>query len=229
MTKRKRHILKMQEIAAPTLSLIASKGAQFVQPHLVAIYDGSKDEPYQVATGTLIARNERPVLLTAKHSLFGEAGNGDLMTKSIFVEGELKLVKELVSHDLMVDPNNDLIAFYVDEFSPERCFPLTCLCRERETPALVTIFGYLARDFRRDRHSGILRPSPYIYTNKACNRGSGYVGLLHPKSLNRVTLSGKEVMAPRPSGLSGCPMMNSIKLIGGKPPALAGLLDRRSR
>jgi hypothetical protein len=222
----KRYTRKHQKMAAGRLRQILKNGRQLVRPHLVAIYNGPKNEPDQVATGFLVACKGRPILLTAKHSLYGLSGDEDPMTKSIFVNGELKFIKELKSHSLIVDPNNDIVALYVDEFPPEQCFSLADLWRSQDTPRLVTILGYLARDFKRDRRTG-LHLAPYVYTNKAHDHGTGYVGLLHPKSLNRNTASGKKVMAPRPSGLSGCPMIHSEKLIEGEVRIIGIFTDQR--
>ena len=116
MAERQRHTLQMQEIAGPYLTRIASRAEQLMVPHLVAIYDGPKDRPRQVATGLVFASKDRPVLLTAKHSLFGAGSNKNPMMKSIFVGGELRFIAELGSHRPVVDPSNDLVASYVDEF-----------------------------------------------------------------------------------------------------------------
>ena len=225
MLKRKRHTLKDQQKTEEHFRQIERNDREFVLPYLVAIYRGTKDKPEQVATGFLLRCKSRRVFLTAKHSLYGEHGDVDPMTNMIFVNGELKFINELKSHRLKVDPDNDLVALYVEEFPPKRAFPVESLCRTQEASALVTILGYLARDFRRDRTG--LHPGPYVYTNKARDHGHGYVGLLHPKSLNRDTESRTKVMAPKPSGLSGCPMLNSVKLLKGEVCIVGVFTDQR--
>jgi hypothetical protein len=83
-------------------------------------------------------------------------------------------------------------------------------------PSFITIYGYLARDFKRSKATGVLRPAPYIYTNKKKESEFGYVVLLHPKSRNRNTNDGMKVMSATPSGLSGCPMLDSHLLANGQ-------------
>ena len=57
-----------------------------------------------------------------------------------------------------------------------------------------------------------MRPAPRVYTNSRFNLGAGYVALRYPKSRNRSTGTGKKIMAPHPSGMSGCPMLDSLRL-----------------
>jgi hypothetical protein len=211
MPKRKRHTVENQQTTEERFRQIKRNSEKLILPHLVAIYRGSRDDPEQIATGFLVRCRSCSVLVTAKHSLYGEGGEVDALTNMVFVNGELKFIGELKSHRLITDPDNDLVVFCVDEFPVDQAFPVESFCQNPKVSAMVTILGFLARDFKRSGTA--LHPAPYVFTNKASDRGPGYVGLLHPKSLNRNTESGIRVMVPRPSGLSGCPMINPIKLL----------------
>ncbi len=125
------------------------------------------------------------------------------------------MIGDLASHEIIFSKHYDLVALYVDEFEQNRCLPSSCLCPVEATPRAVTIHGFLARDFRRDASSGQLRPAPWLYTNTRKEQGAGYIGLNYPKSRNRNTDSGLKVMAARPSGMSGCPMLNGERLALG--------------
>ena len=199
---------------------IKANALEMVQPHLVAIYEdrakGERTRTEQIGTGFLIDWQGRSVLVTAKHTLFGQNWNENRGDKAIFVAGSLKKIGDLSLHDIFHAPDHDLAAMHVEEFSLERCLPSSCLCQLEATPKAVTIQGFLARDFKADVATGALHPAPRIYTNSRKDYGSGYVGLRCPKSRNRDTDSGKKVMAPRPSGMSGGPMLDGDKLANGQ-------------
>jgi hypothetical protein len=55
----------------------------------------------------------------------------------------------------------------------------------------------------------------------------GYVALRYPKSRNRNTDCGKKVMAPHPSGMSGCPMLDSDGLAENKLSIVGVFTDYR--
>jgi hypothetical protein len=198
---------------------IKANGLALVQPHLVAIYhEGTrpKVKTKQIGTGFIIGHQGRSVLITAKHALYGHNGDENPGEKEIFVAGSLKMIGHLSSHEVVRAKDHDLVAMYVSEFSEAECIPLSSLCSVDATLRVVTIQGFLARDFRRDTRTGILRPAPRIYTNSRKDCGSGYVGLSYPKNRNRSTDSAKKVMAPRPSGMSGGPMLDGDKLAKGQ-------------
>jgi hypothetical protein len=107
--------------------------------------------------------------------------------------------------------NNDLAAVHVDEFGLDRCLPASCLSRET-TCELILLHGYLSRRFRRSLKRGELWVQPNIYVNRRIAHGPGYTGILYPKSKNRDTRTGRIVHASRPVGMSGCPMLDAVKL-----------------
>ncbi len=190
-----------------------------VQPHLIAIYREVVEprlKTEQIGTGFRVNYEGYAVLITAKHTLYGHNDDENPWEKAIFVAGSLQMIGHLRSHELVRSKDHDLVAMRVDELNPGQCFPSLCLSPVDAKPIAVTILGFLARDFRRDATSAVLRPAPYIYTNFRRDLGTGYIGLRYPKSRNRSTDSGKKVMAPRPSGMSGGPMLDSDKLANGE-------------
>jgi hypothetical protein len=197
---------------------IKANGLALAQPHLIAIYQegtGPKVKTMQIGTGFIIDHRGRSILITARHALYGHNGDENPGDKEIVVAGSLKMIGHLSSHEVVRAQDHDLVAMYVREFSKEQCFPSSYLCSGDATLRVVTIQGFLARDFRRDARTGILRPAPRIYTNSRKDCGSGYVGLSYPKNRNRSTDSGNKVIAPRPSGMSGGPMLDGDKLAKG--------------
>ena len=126
------------------------------------------------------------------------------------------MIGHLNSHELVSAKDHDIVAMHVEEFVVEQCIPSSCLSPADATPRVVTIQGFLARDLKREAVTGTLRPAPRIYTNVRKDYSSGYVGLRYPKSRNRSSDTEKKVMAPRPSGMSGGPMLDGDKLANGQ-------------
>jgi hypothetical protein len=208
-----------QQLTSAFFKQIKANGLALVQPHLVAIYlqeTEPKAKTQQVGTGFLVRYKNRPVLITAKHTLYGKRGDENPGEKAIVVPGGLKLIGHLQSRELVQENTYDIAAMYVDEFDLARCLPLSSLTPVDVPPNSVTIYGYLARDFNLDRAEDALKPAPWIYTNSRTDHGRGYIALLYPKHQNRSTDSGLTVMAPIPQGLSGCPMLDGEKLFNGE-------------
>jgi hypothetical protein len=190
------------------------RSRELVEPSLVAIYarpSGSDISVRQIGTGFLIAQDGRPVLVTAKHVLYGQRYDEDPWTKHAVFNGLLRGLFELRSTEIFQDLNNDLAAVHADEFGLDRCLPVSWLSQEA-TCELILLHGYLARDFRRSLKRGELWVQPNIYVNRRIAYGAGYTGILYPKSKNRDTKTGKIVHASRPAGMSGCPMLDAVKL-----------------
>jgi len=207
---------------------IKANSFALVQPYLVAIYQdksGPRVKTEQVGTGFLVNNNGCAILITAKHALFGHDGDEVPSKKSIFVGGSLKALRYLAGGGVVCVDQHDLAAVHVQEFGLEKCLPLGCLTDA--LPKVVTIHGHLARDFKRDKKLGLLRPAPRVYTNSRIEIEPGYVALRYPNGRNRNTDSGKKVMAPRPSGMSGCPMLDSDGLAENKLSIVGVFTDYR--
>jgi hypothetical protein len=197
---------------------IKENARALVQPCLVAIYEQMTEPKInlrEIGSGFRIQHRGRPVLITARHTLYGPNGDENPGEKAIFVPGGLELIGNLGSNKLVYTKDHDLAAIYVDQFSLADCIPSDCLCGVDAKARFVTIQGFLARDFRRDASAGTLRPAPRIYTNSRRDAGEGYIGIRYPRSRNRDTQSGMKVTAPIPSGLSGGPMLDSARLADG--------------
>lgn len=200
---------------APYFKQIASNSQRLVQPNLVAIYrevSAPRVKTEQVGTGFLVAHRGRRVLITAKHTLYGHDDDEDPGDKAIMAAGALTKIRNLRSPDIFPDVRYDIAGLFVDEFDSRECFQSSCICANDAPPKLVSIHGYLARDFHLNKREELLRPAPLIYTNSWKAYGAGYVGLRYPIGRNRNTSSGEKVAAPLPRGMSGCPMLVGEKL-----------------
>ncbi|GEM_PF-1958799 len=211
--------------------LMAEAGAIFtslIKPSLVAIYVSHKtkpENPVQVGTGFLIARCSRPVLITAKHTLRGENLKEDPGDKAVHVDGSWVYIGD--GKRTIVEPKDrDLAVAYMDEFRLDQCLALSHLSSQVQSPKIVTIGGFIARDFRR--RGNTLLPAPYIYSSVGVVVDAGLVGLRYPKRRNVDTKTSKAGVTSRPSGLSGCPMVDTIKLIKGTVSVVGVFTDQKN-
>jgi hypothetical protein len=193
-----------------------------VGPALVPIYErpgGSDLATRQIGTGFRLNCAGRPALVTARHTLYGEHYNRDPedpFEKHIVFDGRLRGLFELRSGEVAYSESDDLAALFVDEMGLVGTLPMTCLLHAETTCSLVSIYGFLMRDFVRRLAIGLLSPKPYFYTNQRLHWGRGYTGILYPsKCKNRDARTGKRVQAPSPRGLSGGPMLDTLKLAFG--------------
>lgn len=60
-----------------------------------------------------------------------------------------------------------------------------------------------------------MSPATWIYSNVGVDMGVGRVGLRYPKRRNVNTATGQAAVTPKPTGLSGGPMIDTIELIKG--------------
>jgi hypothetical protein len=188
---------------------------RLVVPSLVPIYikpPGKQLEQY--GTGFLINYRDRPLLVTAKHCLFKD---GPAFEKLIFFNGAPRPLGELHTGEIISDPNNDLAILYVDELGLDRCLPTSCLVPGETTCGVISTVGFLGRDFERDLGKGLF-PSPLLFHYRRAPKrpGQGYVGILYHKSRNRDATTGELVQSPTPRGVSGGPMLDTVKLSKGK-------------
>jgi hypothetical protein len=192
---------------------------RLVFPALVAIYTrrgGSDGATFQSGTGFLVNLGGRPVLVTARHALHGRCFDEDPWTKHIVFDGRLRGLFELRADKIFYHLNDDLAALYADEIGLAGSLPANCLLPMQVTCPAVSIYGFLGRDFRRQLPIGSLRPQPYLYTNLRAAVRSGCIGILYPtKNKNIDPRTGKIVQAPRPEGLSGGPMLDTVRLSFG--------------
>ena len=155
-------------------------------------------------------------MVTAKHVLYGQKFDENPWEKYIVFGGSLKRLFELQCDQIIHDENNDLAAFFLDELGFDRCLPSPEIPKNEFEYRLVSIHGYLARDFRRELTFGQLKPQPMLYVNKYVKKGEGYVGILYTKSKNRNTRTGEIVQTARPAGMSGGPMLDAVALGSGR-------------
>jgi hypothetical protein len=189
---------------------------RLVFPSLVAIYKrpgGSDRAAFQSGTGFLINHRGRPALVTARHTLYGPRFNEDPWTNHIVFNGRLRGLFELRTDKILHHLSDDLTALYADELGLDGSLPACRLLAAEAMCPVVSIYGFLGRDFRRHLPIGALRPQPYSYANLRTAARSGCVGILYPtKNKNIDPRTGNIVQAPRPEGLSGGPMLDTVRL-----------------
>lgn len=201
----------------PLTSIAAASSEVLIGPRLVAIYsdEEGKAEPDQIGTGFLLNYEGQSTLITAAHCLYGSTEDhrenpGD---KLVFTGGTLKRLAEVTVSELNYSLDRDIAAVIVSGFSD--LIPQTAITHAHEMAHVVVVHGYLARDFRRSKTNGALRPAPFIYQDKRLSCRDGNLRFKFPrKTFN--TLTNERSVAPIPRGLSGCPMLDGIALLRGE-------------
>ncbi|RVN89004.1 hypothetical protein VPK21_001365 (plasmid) [Sinorhizobium kummerowiae] len=214
-----------------------------IQPSLVAIYAPYSNRPNiveQVGTGFLVKHNGRAVVITAMHTLYGSSGAEDPGEKSFHWDGQLHCV-DAVARVIAQEKDYDIAAFYADELATKPQLNETSIVWRDPLPPYITIGGYLAKDFKRSGDT--LAPKPSIHTDqrmkpaknlelvtklvevKGLNASDdlGLVAVRYTKRRNKNSFTGVRIpAAPKPSGLSGGPMISTLTLFGPEP-AIVGV------
>lgn len=213
----------MSSVAQVLTAEIAANFQRLVLPSAIAIYasHGSRpDTPVQVGTGFLMKHQSRPVLITARHVLRGHAFNEDPAEKAVHINGSWVYVGD-GSRTLAEPTGRDLSVMFMDQFALCRCLDAPFSLPLDST--IITVGGYLSRDFQRSGNT--LRPAPRVYTNVAVPVAPGMIGLRHPKRRNVNTSTGVSAVSPTPRGLSGGPMVDSLALLKGTVVLLGALTE----
>ncbi|MBX9803331.1 MAG: hypothetical protein K2Y04_11280 [Caulobacteraceae bacterium] len=209
---------------------IANACERLVGPALVAIYDAQEGStvPFQSGTGFIVRRGNQDVLVTSHHCLFGKDPDkpenpGD---KGVFVDGLLRPLGEVALSECAHDRDHDVAALCVDRF--EHALPESAMAAHHEYTPLVTVHGFLSRDFRRTlAGSGILRPKPFIFQQPGNEVDGGFLTFRFPRK-GVLTRSQTPAMSPLPRGLSGSPIIDSLALARGMV-GLAGVFTEWDR
>lgn len=188
---------------------VPAAATELVQPHLVAIYD---ETPTQLGTGFLTIWNGKPLLVTAKHVLYGHDFDEEPDSKQIFVGDSLKSVAELAFSPIISDEKMDAAILFIKVITVDQCLPYTCLKFGETIPESLSIMGFLERDFRRSKTESTLRPKPYIFTGKTIPLDNPHIGISHRRR-GRTTDTGTAEFAPIPRGLSGTLMVSATGLL----------------
>lgn len=207
---------------------VADNFKHIIAPSLVAIYaphDSRSGLIFQTGTGYLVRHNDRPVVITALHTLYGENGTDDPAEKSFFWHGKLHRVGN-PPRDVYKVADFDIAAFYADELAAKPQLDPRWLAMPRHPIPYISLGGYLARDFKRSGAG--LNPAPRTHTDKrvASTKGLGFVSVRYTRRRNLDTFIGQRIQAaPRPKGLSGCPMIDSLSLLDGQPRIIGMFTD----
>ncbi len=210
----------MPETPNPALIARARINAErLVLPAVIPIYTrpgGSDRATFQSGTGFLVNLDGRPALVTARQTLYGHRFDEDPWTKHIVFNGRVRGLFELATSEIIHAGDDDITALYADELGLARSLPAGFLLPSHVTSELVGICGFLGRDFHRQVIGGLLELQPYWYANVRINVPSGRIGFLYPtKNKNIDARTRKIVQAPRPVGMSGCPMLDAVRLSFG--------------
>ena len=149
--------LFQQALVQQAMRRVSENANRLVLPAIVAIYDrpnGSDRATKQIGTGFCINWHERPVLVTARHTLYGHRYDEepeDPSTKHIAFHGRLRSLSELRTREVGFLVGHDLAAVFVDELELAASLPMSCLLPTEAACRLVSIYGLLSRGFRRSR------------------------------------------------------------------------------
>ena len=205
-------------------------GTQFerlVKPSLVPIYaahDRRPEIPKQVGTGFLVEHLNRPVLVTAKHTLYGASFKEPPGTKFVHIDRRFIYIGDN-NRTLLEADHHDIAACYMDEYPLTRCIRselYSCIINDTK---LITICGFLANKFNRNKTA--LKPTPFIYTNVSKSSEMAIACVRYTRRKNIDTLSGKPAFSPLPRGLSGGPMLDTEALFTGMV-RVVGVLTEQS-
>lgn len=208
------HRLEGYRMIEKCIELIGENIARIVQPTLVPIYASNAKDPTlpdQVGTGFILSHNSRPMLVTAKHTLFGHDGKDEAGEKAFCADGNWVYVGD-VNSEVYFAKDRDIACFYADQLAGRPCLEI---CNISTTPSSpITIGGWLARDFKRP--GATLQPKPFIFTGTSEEIADGLLSLQYRRSKVKSINSEMLQTAPIPRGLSGGPMLNSARLALGQ-------------
>lgn len=184
---------------------------RLIQPSLVALYGSHHfrpQNPVQVGTGFVIRYSDKTVVVTAAHTLWGHDGKEEPGEKAFLASGKLTYVGDCGGQVIRC---RDIAIFVAEPLGSRRHIPYGSI--QQNQAKMITIGGYLARDFRRGH--GCLMPAPWIHTDQRVPVAQDLVGLRYTSKVVRQG-NGKRVRPPSPSGLSGGPMIDAVQLaLGG--------------
>ncbi len=197
---------------------IGDYATKLVEPFVIGIY-APRAEPKrgvgQVGTGFLVRHQKGTILVTAKHVLYGHYYDENPGDKLIIAAGGLTPLGDIGIGEVCKADDHDLACMILNELADAPAVEPAQIAGGDHQAREVTIYGYRANGLKIDRPNGALRPEPRCYTSLPKDHGDGYVGLRIPKSQFRNTASGMTVMAARPEGLSGGPMLDGDALADG--------------
>jgi hypothetical protein len=184
---------------------------------IVAVYEEDEEATvYQCGTGFIVDDGDSAFLLTAQHTLYGTDGRADPYRKALYWEGSLKTFNQIGNGTIGRANGRDLVAVPIERSSNVVAFGLGDFEIELATATILSISGFLVRDFKRSAAAKRLRPQPYVYSNLRVDKGPDVAAMAYSYSRNTAPGARSKVRAPIPRGLSGCPMMDATQLAEGK-------------
>lgn len=175
--------------------------------------------PVQIGTGFLIKYFDKSVVVTAARTLWGQNGKEQPGEKAFLANGKLTYVGDCGGQIITC---RDIAIFVAEPLGSRRQIPYESL--QQTQAKIITIGGYLARDFKRV-HGGLM-PAPWIHTDQRVPVAQDLVGLRYTSKVVRQG-NHKRVRPPIPSGLSGGPMIDAVQLALGRT-RIVGVLTEQS-
>ncbi|MGO4638452.1 hypothetical protein AB4Z43_08450 [Mesorhizobium sp. 2RAF45] len=216
----------------PIINRAISNAERLVQSSLLSIYEDSYVGDYkvkQIGTAFIVSWTRRPLVVTARHCLFGHNDDESPEVKSIFLGGRLQRIAAVRSGVIMSVPEFDIAAFFVDGIPQSRCLPQSALDHSGGIPHVASLFGFLSKDFNRTASTGELKPTPYFITlTNPKDRRPGYIEYPYNIRKGIDAQSGLRIMKPVPKGLSGSPMLDTADLWRGRVKVAGVLTEYRT-
>jgi hypothetical protein len=206
------------DVVVNTLMRLAGIYAdELVFPSLVPIYDRRGDDVTvrQIGTGFLLADNGCQFLVTARHVLYGHDNSEDPWAKWILSNGRIRPLSEGHGRQIHMGIEHDIAGLRGIDVNGRNPLPTSCVLSDDAKCRLISIYGFLGRDFKRDIKTGLLTNTAFFYTNKRISIGYNYVGISYPRRKGVMTGTGARVHSPIPRGMSGCPMLDTNLLVRG--------------
>lgn len=192
-------------------------------PSIQPIYEQPTINPFQIGTGFVLSYNNRTLLVTAGHVLFGHDFKASPNLKRLHIG---KTLLRLNSEDREVNYSKEKDIAVVEMSELEEIKPLTIdnFLPAGERGKTLSILGFLSRDFKRRGRS--LASKPYMYTGNAIQTADKIVmEYTHRKNLDPNT--GERVVNPIPRGLSGCPMIDTTATLESNTPKIVGIFTEQ--
>lgn len=199
--------------------------SNMVAPSVQPIYEARKKKPVQIGTGFVLSYNNRTLLVTAGHVLFGHDFKAFPDLKRLHIG---KTLLSLNSEDREVNYSEQKDIAVVEMSELEDIKPLTI---DNFLPAdkrgkTLSILGFLSRDFKRSDRT--LASKTFMHTGTAIQTTDKIVmQYTHRKNLDPNT--GERVVNPIPRGLSGCPMIDTTATLESKTPKIVGIFTEQDQ
>lgn len=200
-----------------SMKRVMDESTRLVLPSLVPIYERPEGDAStrQIGTGFLVEAGERTFMLTAHHTLYGHNGDEDPSEKCIVARRKLRRLSDGQGRITFGIKEADVAGLCVRDLHDRTPLPFKSLYASMPSPTLV-IQGFLARDFKRSISSSVLKPTALIHVDRRIPASGHEIGISYqPNRISSMPTFEQKKRAPIPRGLSGCPMVDALRLLDG--------------